>query len=257
MKKLKSKTTEIRAGRLRIDSRVQREITPSRVTHLMKNFDLDAVGVLTVSDRGRGQYVILDGQHRWRALMDLELGDWPVTCHVYSRLSIADEARLFRELNDTKRRSAFDDFTKGVVAGDPECVAVNAVVERVGLRVHNQHQDGTVRAVAALLRVYRSANGRGDALLEEALTVARSAWGDEPDAFDGHIIEGLGRLLAEYGDQVDKAVLAKKLSKSGRPAEIVGRARSRREYEGGSVAANLATAVTALYNRGRRSGQLA
>lgn len=256
-RKLKSEIKEIPAEKLQLDPTVQREQTPARLKYMEENLDLDAIGVLTVSDRGRGNYFILDGQHRWQALVNTGLGEWPVRCHVYSKLSTAEEAQLFRDLNNTKRRSAYDDFSKGVLAGDPECVAITRIVGDAGLKIGAQKSDGVIRAVAALSRTYRSANGHGESLLANVLAVAQSAWGNQADAFDGHIIAGLGRLLAKYNGDVDRDALAQKLAKiPGGPAGLIGRAQARREFEGGAVAANVMAVAVATYNKGRRSGAL-
>lgn len=257
-RKLKSEIKEIPAEKLKLDPKVQREQTPARLKYMEENLDLDAIGVLTVSDRGRGRYFILDGQHRWQALMNSGLGEWPVRCHVYAKLTTAEEAQLFRDLNNTKRRSAWDDFSKGVLAGDPECVAVTRIVEDAGLTISDQKTDGSIRAVVALTRTYRSANGHGESLLANVLAVAQAAWGNQADAFDGHIIAGIGRLLLTHDGEVDREALAQKLSKiPGGPAGLIGRAQARREFEGGAVAANVMAVAVSTYNKGRRSGALA
>lgn len=257
-RKLKSEIREISANDLQVHPEAQRELRPARVKYITENMNLDAIGVVTVVDAGRGRYLIVDGQHRWQALLALGLGDWPVHCHVYSKLTDAEAAQLFRDLNNTNRRSAWDDFSKGVIAGDEECVGISKIVEGEGLKVSDQVGDAKVCAVAALIRTYRSANGTGDEHLRSVLRVSREAWGEQADAFNGHIIDGLGKLLLRHNGELDQDALVRKLAKvPGGPAGLIGKAQARREFEGGSVATNVAGVATALYNRGRRSGALA
>ena len=56
-----------------------------------RTLNLDAVGVLSAVDdeiNGEGSVWIVDGQHRWKALIDLlGLGEWEVEVHVLFRLN--------------------------------------------------------------------------------------------------------------------------------------------------------------------------
>lgn len=243
------------AKNLKVDSRVQRALVPSRVRKLAAVLDLDAIGVLTVSRRGTGENFVIDGQHRLAALAEHGLIDWECNCHVYSGLTLAREAALFRTLNNASRPGPFDDFTKGVVAGDEECVAINDIVTKAGLEVSDQASEGTVRAVVSLRSIYRAAGPTG---LADTLKVVTQAWGRRIDAFDGAVLLGVGTVVGRYAGDIDLAVLARKLAKrSGGALALLGDARGMRRFQQSSVARCVAELIVLTYNKGRREdGQL-
>src|SRR4051812_31723657 len=94
----------IRASRLAVDASYQRPRNERKIRKIANNFDPDALGVLYVSKRADGTYVILDGQQRHAALIEMGWQDQQVPCHVYTGLSVADEARLFGEYNELRTR---------------------------------------------------------------------------------------------------------------------------------------------------------
>lgn len=252
----KTSRGKYRADSLIRDDRVQRSLIPARVRRLRDNLDLDGIGVITICQRADGTRVILDGQHRVQAMIDSGHGDRLIECHVHHHLGLEDEAALFRMLNDTRRTTAFDDFTKGVTARDAECVAINDIVEGLSLYVTDQTRPGGVRAVATLRSLYRGKEGAS--ALEDTLRVVTGAWGRNPDALDGHIIGGVGQVVGRYGDQLDLAALTRKLSKrEAGPLALLGDAKGLRRLRGGTLDRSIAAIVVDTYNRGRRSGQLA
>lgn len=248
------RTTEmIAAGELFIDHRVQRELIAARVKGLAEKMDLDSVGVVTVNRREDGKNSVVDGQHRVAALLRLDLGEWKVKCDTYHGLSLDDEARLWRRLNNTRRPTAFDDFRAALVEGDAESVAIDEMICKHGLRLHNQKVDGAIQCVNALRQVYRLE----PEALDSTIAMAIAAWGPTTDAVEGHLIGGLGRLLAQHNGDIDRTVLAKKLAKfPGGPRALVGKARGLRDLRPGTVQQHLATIVTDIYNSKRRTSRV-
>lgn len=235
------------------DERVQRAIIDRRVRELANSLDLDGIGVVTVSKRDDGRLYILDGQHRQLALLEAGMGEWIITCRVYHGLSLPEEAAIFRVLNNTRKPNAFDDYMKGVLAGDPECVAIHKIVQRTGLRVALQSGDGLISCIAAARKIYRSSPGVGPAALGFALHVAVGAWGAHSDSVDGHIVGGLGQIYIRYAEEIDRAAMIRKLAKfpGGAPG-LIGRARHLREMRPGTVSKCVAILTVDVYNRGRR-----
>lgn len=249
---------QIAAGTLTThDERVQRALIPSRVKELTRTIDLDAIGVITVSARPDGQLMVLDGQHRVTALMELGMGDWEVTCHVHHGLTVQDEAGLFRLLNNTRRPSAVDDYLKGVVEGDPECAEIDEIITSAGLRVALQTGPGLISCVGAMRKIYRGKSPierGGPRALEGALQTALAAWGQRPEATEGHIIAGLGQFFLRYDENIDRPALIRKLAKyKGGPSGLVGSARALYDIRGGTVGRCVAALIVDTYNRGRRS----
>lgn len=247
---------ELPAKELWAEPAYQRAIIPGHVEKLKRNMDLDAIGSLLISRRkvqGKWRYVVIDGGHRHRALLELGLGDWPVSCLVYRDLSEEEEAGLFRKYNDAKRPTAFDDYNAGLVEGDEECHALKDITESTGLEIRNSTGDGVVTCVATLRRVYRRAGAEG---LTNSLQVATAAWGRTAPAVEGKIIDGLGRVFAEYNGAVDEDVLSTKLAKQSSPAALIGMAKSRSRVLPGSIGKHMADIIVETYNVGRRSGKL-
>jgi hypothetical protein len=77
--------------------------------NIVENFQADALGALTVSERGRDTYAIVDGAGRWYALHTLmNKQDYLLPCIVRHGLTHDDEAHLYLVLNThtpTRRRT--------------------------------------------------------------------------------------------------------------------------------------------------------
>lgn len=259
----KSRMEEIPASRLAIDRRVQRELIPARVRKLVKSFDLDAIGVVTVSERAKGErfvYVVIDGQHRVIALREHGLNDWPLKCHVYTGLSLQDEAWIFRKLNDHRLLSKWEDFDKGLREGDAECKGIERIVDDAGLGLYKVSQDQKVACIATLQKIYRNSMfGRNGAdVLREALDISVESWGGISSGLEGSVLEGLSLVAGKYNGEVDRKALVQKLSKyPGGPSALLGNARGLRNIKSLPVPRLVASLVVSLYNKGRRSGQVA
>lgn len=242
-----------RADSLVRDERVQRNIIDKRVRDLAANLNLDGIGVVTVSKRADAKLVILDGQHRIQALIDAGHGSYLVTCNVFHGLTVPQEAERFRVLNNTRKPTALDDYVKGLTAGDPECVAIDKILKRVGLRVTLQSGPGIISCVDAFRSVYRSKRGPGPAALGFAVSTAVAAWGVHSDSVDGHIVRGLGDIYLRYQEEIDRPSLIKKLAKfPGGPAGMIGKAKGLREMRPGAISRCVAILTVDLYNKGRR-----
>lgn len=254
----KPKVKQIPANQIHVDPEVQRDIIPARVKALADKMDLDGLGVLTVSDRGSNGIIALDGQHRLAALEQLGMAEWEVTCLVYTGLSVAQEAALFRRLNDTRKITPFDDFSKGLVEGDETCLAINEIVEAHGLRVKGYGGDGNVTCVSKLRQVY-GINGVAPVgeILDRTLEDSTEAWGVRYSAVEKNIIGGLAIVHTTYAEEIDRPTLVKKLAKyKGGASGLIGTARQLKELRSASVERVVAAVIVEVYNRGRRSGQL-
>jgi len=246
---------QIRASLLTIDTRVQRAPpTRARVKQLVSKFDLDRMGIITVSKRKGGGLTVLDGQTRLVALKELDLEDWVVTCNLYTGLSESEEAHLFRILNNTRAPTPYDDFSVGVTEGDEECLAIMAIIAKHGLRLAGSSQDGTIACVSVLRQSYRA----GSDCLDRALETATKAWGLTADAVQGAIVRGLAIVHETYADEIDRPALIRKLAKcQGGPSGLIGNARASRYTRSAPITRLVAAAIISIYNRKRRSGALA
>jgi hypothetical protein len=235
---------------LSFDTRTQRSLIPARLKKLVAEFDVTHAGAITVSRRD-GRVFVIDGQHRVRAAMERGLGDTKALCHVWSGLSLEEEAAKFLALNDVRSVSAIDKYEIGLVANDPACVGVRDILAKHGLRVAGRSGDGVVRCVSKALALY----DRDPALLDSVCLVLTESWGTRQAAFEQLLVAGLGTVCDRYNGEMDHAVLVKKLAKyRGGPAALEGDARGLADYKPISVTRAVAEIVVDTYNRGRRAG---
>lgn len=254
--KSRTKIVTLPANAVRIHPVAQRDLVPSKVRQLVAEMDLDALGTFHAVDYpidGVPGPWIIDGQHRWQALMRHDLGDWEIRVMIH--LDATDDRRacqLFLRLNNRAPVSPFDKFRNEVASGDPIAIAAERAARDRGLELCRTSGDGKVSCVNALKKL--AATGH----IESVLDTAIAAWGKTAAAVEGKLLEGLGLVFSRYGAVVDRPALIKKLSKyPGGATGIIGDARGLAKHSKASLARRVAATIIDGYNAGRRSGQLA
>jgi hypothetical protein len=235
-----------------VDSDVQRDLDQRRVAKIADDLNLEALGVITVSHRENGSYHIVDGQHRVAALKQAGGDGDKVMCRVFDGLTVQEEAELFRLLNNTAKPLAVDLFRVRVVEGDPAAVDLAHILNDHGWRIGSSTSTTIFAAVVALERVYRLE----PAAAEKSVASLTRAWGHDPAAVDGRLVEGLGLVYVRYGTTVEVAEMVDRLAKSGTPSRLIGKARDLRDLIGGTVTKALAEIVVELYNARRKTKAL-
>lgn len=253
-----SKVTKIRADQLQPHPLAQREVVPSRLKKLRDNLDLDAIGVLHIVQypiSGKNGFWIIDGQHRWRALMDHGLGEWEV--EVKNHLDVKDDARasaLFLRLNDRSPVEPFDKFINELKAKDDDAIGMNDIAITHGCKISRQSADGCIAGITHMRRAYQTDGGKS---LDKALGTTISAWGKRASGLEGKTILGMTLVYARFNGVIDQASLANKLAKyPGGPSGLVGDARGLTELHKGSLTRCIAERIIDTYNKGRSSGKL-
>lgn len=247
------KMVERKVGDLWVDPNVQRSLRKARVTTIAANFQPDAIGVLTTSYRAPNRIHVIDGQHRYRAAEAVSYAGVIQTME-YHGLTIPEEAALFRLLNATEKVSRIDQFLIACVEQQPGALQLAGFIADHGWAVGGSATEARLSAIGSLERVY--------ALAPEAaastLAVLTKAYGHKPAAVQGALIEGLGRMLARYGRDVDLNDLAKRLAGvPGGPDGLVGNARGQQLTRTGNLSTQVARVITLLYNQRRRTSALA
>lgn len=170
-----------------------------------------------------GIYHVMDGQSSCTAA--LRAGNPPGTmiwAHVYRGLSRAQEAEIFNKLNGDRRQpQPFDLFTKGVTAGDPECVALNSILEHFGWRACTSKGRGNFAAVQALSGIYRRGGG---GLVHRVIRTLTDAWHHAELSASGSVLNMLADFWEHYPN-TDPKRLAEKLSKRS-PQELIATRRN-------------------------------
>lgn len=255
-------TTEwLVVGTLSFDDRIQRPLNQSRAATIARDFNPDAVGLITVNERPDGVRAVIDGMHRVEALKLMGWESQKVECRVFKGLTLQQEAQLFLDLNKTARVQPIVSFLRRVTAAEGIACTINDIARSFGLVIDGQPGDGHLAAVVAVERVYRGDRGMSKGthpkVLKDTLKVITDAWGPVATGLNGDIILGVGLLFHRYGKAVDSAVLTNKLaSLTGGPAGLLGLGRTYRSLRGGTVAQAVAGAVVDLYNKGRRTHRL-
>jgi hypothetical protein len=249
-------TETLPVSKLTVDGDVQRSVNHARVERILKDFNPAALGVIVVSARDDGTHHIIDGQHRAAAVRALGDEEAPMTCLVYHGLTRADEAAMFRRLNNTQVVQPLDKFRVRVVEGEPVAVRLNQILNQHGWHLGTNKDDGCFASVAALDKVQGGKlNGPGDTyeICDTLIQVITKAWGHNADGMRREIVEGVGALLLRYNTRVDLPKLVDQLAGySGGPLGLVGSARGLKNFRGGTLPDALAEVVVELVNKGRR-----
>ena len=253
-----TRTIRIQAQKLRVHPTAQRNLLPGKVKRIAQQLDLDAIGVLAaVEYRINGELCIwiIDGQHRYRALMDQGLGEWEVAVDIHT--DVQDDARasaLFIKLNSRVVVHPYDRFRNARDAGFPEAVGVSEIAAAHDLTIDRKAGDGHLICVGALTEIYRLDDG---ATLEACLATIMQAWGSTCNALEGKIVEGMAIVYRRYSHAIEWPVLIKKLAKyPGGPSSLLGDARGLRNYKHMSISRCVAERILETYNAGRTTGRL-
>lgn len=229
----------------------QRDVTFSRVDHLVANFDLEKIGTPVVNRRD-GVWYIIDGQHRVEALREIGWGDQQIQCWAYEGLTEQEEAEKFLGLNDYLAVNALAKFRVGVHAGREDECDIDRIVRSQNLVVSADKVPGGIGAVGTLRRIY----GRGGAnVLRQTLAIARDAYGDS--GMEAAVLDGLGLFVQRYAADMETAEVVRKLSNAhGGAAGLLGKAEVLRRQTGNQKGHCVAAAAVEIVNSGRGGKKL-
>lgn len=253
--------TTVSAADLTIDPRVQRRegTDERRINDMAAAFNPNALGTITVSKRDNGRLVILDGAHRVAAAKQAGHKE-RMRANVHTGLSLEQEAELFVLLNTFKQPSAVSRFLARVIQKEPVAVKIEQIAKAHGWKINLLNADGYLKAVDALERVYRDgagtlAPGEHPQALEWVLDILTAAWEhDKASASAPHLL-ALAQLHGRFGAAVDSARLVTEMRQT-RPDVLLGKAKTLRDLQGGTVQAALAKALVGLHNNKKRTNLL-
>jgi hypothetical protein len=239
-----SEVIRLEVRKLRIDTSYQRPIKPAHVDKLVQGFDPSALSTIDVSDRGNGDYVVLDGRHRVAACQQC---GHPTILAVIHQVGgdIAREAQLFIQLNYSKLIGTAWEWRARVVAKDPIALEVNALAWAHGFRCDPLLGMGptTISAVAALEHVYST---YGPDTLTAVFDAIHGAWPNHTHGREASMVRGLAQFIAMYPGH-SPALLVKHLRRL-EPEAILTAGRAYQKDLGGRTAQNMARAIWKPYN---------
>lgn len=246
---------------LTIDPRVQRVegVNHRRVDAMAANFQPHALGSITVSERTNGTMIVLDGMHRVELCKKVG-HDKPISAHVYTGLTLAEEAQLFLLLNQTKAPSAISKFAARVRTGEEAAVVMSNIAADNGWRIAVEPEPGCLAAVEAMERVYTSGagslpSGAHPEILRQTLSTLTAAWDHDSSSVQGPLLMGVAQLFGRFGSQVDVEKLVAEMSDT-RPAVLIGKAKALKDVQGGTVPSALAKILVNAHNKRRRTNLL-
>lgn len=225
-----------------IDPRVQRPRDENKLNKMIGEFDSDALGQITVSERADGTMIILDGQHRW--LMVQIVGYvGGLNAKVFKKLTLEEEARLFRLLNNTTKAARLALFHVALTEGNPMALQINGVLRKYGLTM----TPASFGAVASAERIAR--RKEGIAALDWSIDTIQKVWGPDPKHIDGRIVEALAMLRLRDSIHIKSDVLVEKLKAACSSKNILlGKGKTSQEVNNGGIQTALCRVVIKIYN---------
>lgn len=242
----------------------QRMENKNRIASIVKNYDPDAFGSITVGEREDGTFWVVDGFQRLSAAR--RLGIQVLSCDVFKSSGPAHEAKVFRiKNNDRTSVSARQIFQARLIAGEEQAKEIDAAVKKAGLKLHLKDSGGTasngypyIRAVRSLDSAYQKI---GKAGIVYALGLLTSAWPGDPDSLQGDLIDGMSWFIKKF-PSFDEERLIKKLRMIN-PSGVIRAADARfellrqgRSIGGGGRPLVTCEAIVAIYNERLRIGRL-
>lgn len=258
MSKTTYKVETLKAGDLLVDPRVQRDgLKKPKVEGIVRAFNQGAVGILTVSRRKDHGVYIIDGWHRNEAIRILTDNTGEVICHVFEGLTLAEEAQMFLDLNYGDQPNTAEKFKAALVAGDPTAVTIDQIARSVNWVVSGVPGNGNINAITALTRL-QALSEKTEAepnLVLLTLKVITRAWGQDRFGTQAAVLDGLGRVLSEYGSKIDFDSLVSRLADvKGGPRGLIASARSLASTKQMRTSMAVADLIVSAYNRGRKGG---
>lgn len=247
---------------LRVDRNVQREgLNMNKVREIVAKFNPQAVGTITVSLRADRSYVIIDGQHRWEAVRILSDNAGFMNAHVYTGLTLGQEAQMFLDLNRTTVPLMADKFKVTLLVDGAEGDAarqIQAIVGAYGWKVSRVPSKGNINCIGVLQRMHRlSLEKNADPhLIQMAILVITRAWGNDRHGAQASVVECLCRIFAEYGTAAIDLDRLIGVLQEFIPRTLTKEAAQLAAIKGSKVSMGMAEMVITRYNKVKKSGSL-
>ena len=216
-------TAQIKVSDLMVDFDYQRHPGNTKINKIVKNFDPDLLGVIICSMRENGQVAIIDGSHRYHALVQMNQMNLNINALVYFGLSLKDEAKIFALSNQehTKPNPA-DIFKAGIVAGDQIAIAINDIMKENNLFVGVGPGDNKIRALSTLKRIYVNA---GADILDKTIRAIKAAYGSNSNVMRDQLLSAVAVIFYRYKN-IDEKRMVLTLQKFGNPVSLIANAQA-------------------------------
>lgn len=239
---------------INVDHNYQRDIKPRRVGQIVREFEWSQFQPVMLARQPDGSFNVFDGQHRVEAARRHPMVD-QVPAAIVDLDGTRAEAGAFIGVNNNRTSvTSIEKYHAGIEAGDPDMMAVCAVLEDAGCEVvqaQGLHAPNRTHAVTA---VTRSIKHNGEDATSAACSAIRQAWPDDKHALKGIVITALSRIYADNSD-IEQDRIVEVLAESGRDG-LAANAEAMRKISGGDAARSIARTICELYNRGLRKNTI-
>lgn len=188
----------------------QREVKPSKVNKMIKNFVPDIIGVGLVSFRG-GDFWGIDAQHRIEALK--KLGFKEMLCQVLTGLTYEEECYRFVLLNTGRTQLTANQVFHGrVEEKDKKAIELVAMFRKYRFDYNKNNGTKDDNLIGAVSKFVKMQKMFGMERVETVLRILRNAWYGDKNSLASAIITGLSTFLEE-NPTADEMTLTKALEK--------------------------------------------
>lgn len=116
---------------LEVHPTIQRDLS-DHYLKIAENWNLKKCDPLTVSWKENGTFLIIDGQHRYRAA--LQRGITTLPCRVFKNLTAEEEAKMFYSQNENNKRLKPRDMLRAkLTVGEEIAVTLKSLCDRHGV----------------------------------------------------------------------------------------------------------------------------
>ena len=198
----------------------QREVKPSKVNKMVKNFVPDIMGVGLVSFRN-GKFWGIDAQHRIEALK--KMGYTEMLCQVLTGLTYEEECYRFVLLNTGRTQLTANQVFHGrVEEKDKDAIELVDMFKKYRFEYNKNNGMKDTNLIGAVSKFVKIQKNFGIEMVETVLRVLRNSWYGDKNSLSSAIISGISTFLSE-NPMADELVLTKALEKV-MPAMLIAQA---------------------------------
>jgi len=223
----------------------QRDMRNKKVDEIVRNYNEDLFGAISISYRDDGTHHVFDGQNRLRAATLLKLKQVPAIIH--TGLTPQDEARLFWMYEKMRDKiSSRDYFINQVASGEEFQTKINEIVEKHKFSIaKDNRRRSTFRRIGAVKTLEKIAQKSGFNTLDITLGTIASTWPRSSYSLQAQFIEGVAKFMyrAKDNNHYDPRHAYNKFIELD-PHMVVSKSKS----IGGSVIDNIFRELTEKYN---------
>jgi len=230
------------------------------ILDLGKNFQAHLCGLILVNIRADGRKFIIDGASRVQVHIDK--GIRYIWAEVMRGLTVQQEAAVYLIRAKNKQRQPVDWFHASVIAGDPECLIIQSILDErkigiVSFATERGTPDykATMSCVQTLLRIVR--RDPSGHRLSETLDLILDTWGYAKAGLSKGFLESIHGFLAQHANEISRPSFISKVGAT-EIVDILEMARGLRFNTIPRMSLRSATQrnIVELYNVGRSKGRI-